>query len=60
MDIEAEAAKEAGALGFMARALVQATLPHKKADGNEATRTNGLFTLSMLSPSAMACWRVPC
>ena len=27
--IEAEEAKEAGALGFMARAMVQATLPHK-------------------------------
>ena len=49
--IEAEAAKEAGALGFMARALVQATLPHSKAEGNEFTRTNGLFTLSLLSPS---------
>ena len=51
--MEAEAAKDAGALGFMARALVQATLPHSKAEGNEFTRTNGLFTLSLLSPSAI-------
>lgn len=51
--IEAEAAREAGALGFMARALVQATLPHRKVDGNEFTRTNGLFSLSLLSPSAI-------
>ena len=51
--IEAEAAREAGALGFMARALVQATLPHRRAKGNEFTRTNGLFTLSLLSPSAI-------
>ena len=51
--IEAEAAKEAGAIGFMARALVQATLPHRKVDGTEFTRTNGRFTLSLLSPSAI-------
>ena len=32
--IEASNAKEAGALGYMARALVQATMPHKQnADG---------------------------
>ena len=49
--IEAEAAKKAGKLGFMARALVQATLPHSKIDGNEFERTNGAFTLSMLAPS---------
>jgi len=51
--IEEQAAKEAGALGFMARALVQATLPHKMAAGNEFTRTNGKFTLSLLSPAAI-------
>jgi hypothetical protein len=48
--IEAEEAKEAGSLGFMARSLVQATLPHSKQEGNEFTRRNGLFTLSILSP----------
>ena len=36
--IEGESALEAGALGFMARAMVQATLPHKKVDGNEFER----------------------
>ena len=51
--IEAEAAKKAGKLGFMARALVQATLPHSKVDGNEFERTNGAFTLSMLAPSSV-------
>jgi hypothetical protein len=30
MAIEAEAAKEAKAIGYMARALVQATMPHSK------------------------------
>lgn len=49
--IEAEAARKAGALGFMARALVQASLPHKKPSGVEFTRTNGTFTLSMWAPS---------
>jgi len=48
--IEAEEAKEAGALGFMARVLVQATMPHRQVDGNEFTRTNGAFTLSLMAP----------
>ena len=49
--IEAEEAKSADALGFMARAMVQATLPHKKAEGNEFTRTNGNYSLSILAPA---------
>lgn len=49
--IEADEARKAGALGFMARALTQATLPHRKVDGNEFTRRNGHFTLTMLAPS---------
>jgi len=49
--IEAEAAIEANALGFMARAMVQATMPHKKTTENEFVRRNGAFTLSMLSPA---------
>jgi hypothetical protein len=51
--IENEAAVEAGALGFIARALVQATLPHKQVEGNEFKRTNGHFTLSILAPSTI-------
>lgn len=49
--VEAEAAKEAGALGYMARALVQATLPHSKIAGNEFKRTNGVFKLTILTDS---------
>lgn len=49
--IEAEAAKEAGAIGYMARVLTQATIPHKQVEGNEFTRTNGKFNLSILSPA---------
>lgn len=51
--IEAEEAKSADALGFMARAMVQATLPHKKAEGNEFTRTNGNYSMSILAPAAI-------
>ncbi len=48
--IQAEEAQEAGALGFMARAMTLATLPHRKVDGNEFTRRNGAFTLSIMAP----------
>jgi len=49
--IEAEEAQEAGTVGFMARAMVQATMPHKRVPGNEFIRRNGNFTLTMLAPS---------
>jgi len=48
--IEAEEAKEAGTLGFMARALVQATMPHKDPKEWFFERTNGAFTLTMMAP----------
>ena len=51
--IEDEQAQEAGALGFMARAMVQATLPHSKVAGNEFTRVNGSYSLSIMAPSAI-------
>ena len=49
--VEAEDAREAGALGYMARALVQATLPHSKTFGHEFKRTNGVFKLTILADS---------
>lgn len=49
--IEAESAQTAGALGFLARAMVQATLPHKKVAGNEFERKNGAYTLHLLAPA---------
>lgn len=49
--IEDEQAREAGALGFVARVTVQATLPHRKVAGNEFIRKNGNFTLRLLAPS---------
>lgn len=51
--IEDEQAQEAGALGFMARAMVQATLPHRKVEGNEFTRRNGNYSLTIMAPSVI-------
>jgi hypothetical protein len=51
--IEDELALDADALGFMARAMVQATLPHSKVVGNEFTRKNGNYSLTILSPSTI-------
>jgi len=47
--IEARDAKEAGALGYMARAMVQATLPHSKVEGGVFKRHNGAFQLTILA-----------
>lgn len=47
--IEAEEAKEAGALGYMARALVQATIPHRATTESTFTRKNGNYTFTMLA-----------
>lgn len=49
--IEAEEAKKAGTLGYMARALVQATLPHSKTEGDVFRRSNGAFRLAILTDS---------
>jgi hypothetical protein len=50
--IEAEEASKAGAIGYMARALVQATLPHSAKKGTEFVRKNGHFTLTIVTPSS--------
>lgn len=49
--IEAQDARDAGALGYTARALVQATLRHSRPEGHEFERRNGAFNLVMLAPS---------
>jgi hypothetical protein len=50
--IEREDAQEAGALGFMARLLVQATLPHKDPGPGVSTfeRSNGNLHLVIMAP----------
>ena len=45
--IEAEEARAAGALGFMARMLVQATLPHRRLEQTSFDRQNGKLRLSI-------------
>ncbi len=49
--VEKLAAKEAGAIGYMARVLTQATIPHRRQEGSEFKRSNGNFTLTMTTPS---------
>ena len=51
-DLSSEPALEAGALGYMARFLVQATLPHKDPGQGVATfeRANGDFRLLVMAP----------
>jgi hypothetical protein len=49
MAIEAEDAKQAGAVGFMARALTQATMPHRQIHEPVFRRKNGAFSLAMLA-----------
>jgi len=48
--LEVEEAEKAGALGFMARALVQATMPHSKSEVPYFERRNGAFTLTIMAP----------
>ena len=48
--IEQESAKDAGMVGYMARAMVQATLPHSCPKTNEFTRKNGNYSLTIWSP----------
>lgn len=47
--IEEQSAKDAGALGFVARCMVQATLPHSKVKEDYFQRTNGNFQLSLMA-----------
>ena len=42
-----ECAVDADALGFMAKMLVQTTLPHRAQPGKQYTRTDGDVTLSI-------------
>ena len=57
--IEAEAAKKADALGFMARALTQATMPHRDPKTLSFQRVNGNFALTMLAGYALPFGSVP-
>ena len=51
--IRAISAQDAGSVGYMARVLLQATLPHSAQAGNEFVRTNGNLQVSIVAPSAI-------
>jgi hypothetical protein len=44
-------AGRAGGVGYMARALIQATMPHSRVEGSEFKRRNGRYHISILAPS---------
>lgn len=50
LQIQDEDAKESNNLGFFARGLILATLPHRRVAGNFFQRKNGNYTLTMLAP----------
>jgi nucleoside-diphosphate-sugar epimerase len=50
LEIEAEDARSAGELGFMARIFVQATLPHSRPTAHEFERFNGRYSLHLVAP----------
>ena len=56
---EAEDAKRAGKVGYMARALVQATLPHKATTEKIFTRRNGALEMTIMSPHGLPFGSVP-
>jgi hypothetical protein len=49
LEIAREDAQEVGALGFMARAMAMATMPHSETPGQCFERRNGAFSLSMVA-----------
>ena len=57
--IEAEEAKKAGKVGYMARAFVQATLPHKETAGSIFKRSNGGYELTIMSPNGLPFGSIP-
>lgn len=57
--IETEDAKQAGKVGYMARALVQATLPHKATTEKVFTRRNGALEMTIMSPHGLPYGSVP-
>lgn len=59
LSLEAEDAKKADNIGYMARALVQATLPHKATTEKIFTRRNGIFELTIMSPQGLPYGSIP-
>ena len=51
--IEQESAKDSGNLGYLARILVQATMPHARLTATEYQRRNGDLTIAIQAPAAV-------
>ncbi len=51
--LDQEDAYSAGTVGFLARALVQATMPHSDPKTNEFVRHNGHYSLSIMAPAGV-------
>lgn len=47
VEIEQTTAQEAGMLGYMARVLVQATMPHSSTPDRQLLRSNGNLAISI-------------
>ena len=56
---EVEDAKQAGRIGYMGRAVVQATLPHKETPGGIFKRQNGSYKLIVMSPNGLPYGSIP-
>jgi hypothetical protein len=56
---EAEAAEKAGVIGYMARAMVQATMPHKETQEAIFSRINGAYKLTIMSPNGLPYGSIP-
>jgi len=57
--IERDEAQEAGELGYMARILVQATMPHRDPHTSVFERSNGPFRLAIMAPDGVPYGRYP-
>jgi len=51
VEIEQRNARDAGSIGYMAREIIQATMPHRDPMTNEFRRKNGTYTLVMMAPA---------
>jgi hypothetical protein len=56
---EVQEGKAAGLVGYMARAMVQATLPHKETPGGIFSRSNGAYKLTIMSPNGLPYGSIP-
>ncbi len=57
--IEQEEAQKAGTLGYMARVLVQTTMPHRDPHATVFKRRNGNFRLAMIAADGLPYGRYP-